>query len=231
VTAHHHDADDLRQRLRKRALAGVLLDVDGTLLDSNDAHAQAWVTACHDFGYQVSFQQVRPLIGKGGDKLLSELLGLDADAPPGQRLSTRRRDVFVRDALPSLKPTRGARALLQFLANAGLRLVVATSATGDELEALLRQAGVHDLIEHTATSSDADESKPDPHIVQAALAKAHLHAAQVLMLGDTPYDIQAASTAGVDTVALRCGGWWDDASLRDAVCIFDNPADFMRALA
>jgi phosphoglycolate phosphatase-like HAD superfamily hydrolase len=108
----------------------------------------------------------------------------------------------------------------------GLVLVVATSA-GDELGALLKQAGLADLIEVAATSDDAEKSKPDADIVQAALAKAGIGAHQAIMLGDTPYDIQAARSAGVGTVALRCGGWWKDADLAGAIGIYDDPADLL----
>lgn len=108
----------------------------------------------------------------------------------------------------------------------GLLLVVATSA-GDELSALLNQAGVADLIEVAATSDDAEKSKPDADIVQAALAKASIGAHEAIMLGDTPSDIGAASAAGVGTVALRCGGWWKDADLAGAIGIYDDPADLL----
>ena len=108
----------------------------------------------------------------------------------------------------------------------GLILVVATSA-GDELSALLKQAGLADLIEVAATSDDAEKSKPDADIVQAALAKAGIEAHHAIMLGDTPYDIQAASAAGVGTVALRSGGSWKDPDLAGAIGIYDDPADLL----
>jgi phosphoglycolate phosphatase-like HAD superfamily hydrolase len=102
--------------------------------------------------------------------------------------------------------------------------VVATSAGGDELDELLRQAGIYDLIEKTTSSSDAESSKPDPDIIQAALKKGRLEPRTAIMLGDTPYDIEAAGRAGVRAIALRCGGWWDDAALKGAVGIYDDPA-------
>jgi len=110
----------------------------------------------------------------------------------------------------------------------GLRVVIATSAGKEELDALLRQAGVDDLIDR-ATSSDAGASKPDPDIVSAALRQAKLPPAAAVMVGDTPYDIEAAKRAGVKTIALRCGGWWDDAALAGAVAIYDDPAALSEA--
>jgi phosphoglycolate phosphatase-like HAD superfamily hydrolase len=95
------------------------------------------------------------------------------------------------------------------------------------LNGLLEQAGLADLIDVPATADDAEKSKPDPDIVQAALAKTGIEAHQAIMLGDTPYDIQAARAEGVGTVALRCGGWWKDVDLAGAIGIYDDPAELL----
>jgi len=199
---------------------GVLLDVDGTLLDSNDAHARSWAEVFERHGMHIGFEQVRPLVG---DKLLPQLTGMDAESARGEELSEERRKLFLEKFLPALRPTRGARMFVERLKAKGLRVVIATSANEKELGALLHQAGVKDLIEH-ATSSDDGASKPDPDIVRAALEEAKLAPAEAVMVGDTPYDIEAAARAGVRTIALRCGGWWDDAALGGAVAIYDDPA-------
>jgi HAD superfamily hydrolase (TIGR01509 family) len=207
---------------------GVLLDVDGTLLDSNDAHARSWAEIFKRHGMDIGFERVRPLIGEGGDKLLPQLTGIGADSAEGKALSAERRELFLESYLPNLRPTRGARTLVECLKTNGLRVVIATSAGKEELDALLRQAGVDDLIDR-ATSSDAGASKPDPDIVSAALRQAKLPPAAAVMVGDTPYDIEAAKRAGVKTIALRCGGWWDDAALAGAVAIYDDPAALSEA--
>jgi HAD superfamily hydrolase (TIGR01509 family) len=204
----------------------VLLDIDGTLIDSNDAHARAWVAAFVANGYIVPFAKVRPLIGMGGDKLLPQLTGLDPESAEAQRISAARGQ-FFREELPTLQPTAGARELLVYLKEHGFSLVVATSAQADEVTAILRQAGVADLIEAASSSDDADSSKPDPDIVQAAMHKAKRHPSQCVMLGDTPYDIEAAGRARVPCIALRCGGGWTDAALADAIAIYDHPADLL----
>ena len=209
---------------RRAALAAVLLDVDGTLIDSNDAHARAWVAALHEHGYIVPFARVRPLIGMGGDKLLPGLVGLDPESGEATRIAESRAEAFRRE-LPTLRPTGGARALLELLREEGLERVVATSAQAEEVQSILEQAGVADLIGTTASSGDAEHSKPDPDIVQAALRKSGKTSAHAIMIGDTPYDIQAAKRARVPCIALRCGGWWNDAALADAVAIYDDPAD------
>src|SRR5205085_11965543 len=136
-----------------------------------DAHASSWLQVLERHGRPVPYARVRPLIGKGGDKILAELLGIGADEPLGRRLSEERRRSFLERQLPRLRPTRGARELLERMQREGLELVVATSASGDELQALLRQARVDDLIARSATASDAAHSKPDPDIVRAALKK------------------------------------------------------------
>lgn len=208
-------------------LRGVLLDIDGTLLDSNDAHASSWADVFAEFGYDIRFEHVRPLVGMGGDKLVPILTGLDHESPKGKQLSDRKKAVFEAKYLPYLKPTRGARGLLEHLLAEGLTLVIATSAGEDEMRGLLERAGVADLIHRATSSGDVESSKPDPDVIGAALRKGRLTANEVVMLGDTPYDIAAAAKAGVPTITLRCGGWWDDLALGGAVAIYNDPADLL----
>src|SRR3954453_14765057 len=124
-----------------KCLTGVLLDVDGTLVDSNDAHARAWVRALAENGITVSFERIRPLIGKGGDKLLPEAAGIEADSPRGKAISKRRAEIFQRDFFPSLRPFPGSKELLARMKQKGLRLGVASSAKEDELKGLLHLCG------------------------------------------------------------------------------------------
>lgn len=163
----------------------------------------------------------------GADRLLAELLGLAADDPLAKQLADERSRLFLERWLPSLGPTPGMRALLERLRAEGLTLVVATAAGESELPALLGQAGIEDLVDAATSSSDVRHSKPDPDIVEAALRRCGVEAAAALMLGDTPYDIEAARAADVDTIALRCGGWWDDAALAGAAAIHDSPATLL----
>lgn len=204
-----------------------LLDIDGTLLDSNDAQARAWVDALAAQGRPQPYDRVRPMIGKGGDKVLQELLGLAEDDPLAVAISDERRKRFQSRYLASLRPTRGARRLVERLQERGWKTVVATSAGEDELPALLQQADVDDLIAVATSSDDAESSKPDPDIVHAAIAKSGAHPSHALMIGDTPYDIAAARKAGVGTIALRCGGGWSDSDFEGALAIYDDPADLL----
>jgi len=204
----------------------VLFDVDGTLIDSNNAHATAWMRALREYGRRMDITQVRPLIGMGGDKLLPAIDGIEEDSPEGHAIAARKKQLF-NQMLPGLRPTRGARSLLEYLRDQGIDLVIATSADDEEMKALLRQAGVDDLVSQRATSDDAAESKPDPDIVCAALARTRSGPESAVMVGDTPYDIEAAARAGVAAVALRCGGHWSDRDLSGALYIFDDPQDLL----
>ena len=208
-------------------LKGVLLDIDGTLLDSNDAHAAAFTRAFAEHGLDIPFDHVRPLVGMGSDKLIPSLTGFEHDTREGKAIVERKKGIFEERYLPDLKPTPGARALLKRLLADGLALVVATSAGGDEMNGLLERAGVADLIHDATSSSDVDNSKPDPDVIGAATKKSKLKPRDLIMLGDTPYDIEAAEKAGIRTIALRCGGWWDDDALDGAMAIYDDPGDLL----
>lgn len=208
-----------------RIVRGVLLDIDGTLLDSNEAHAAAFTDALAEERVYVAFSRVRPLIGMGADKLLPAL-GVDAKSKTGERIARRKKEIFRERYLPQIRPFRGARDLLAHMKKLEIARVVATSAGDDELHDLLHAAKIEDFIEHETSSSDAKASKPDPDIVEVAIAKSHLDRRELVMLGDTPYDVEAALRAGVRIVAFRCGRHSDE-DLAGAVEIYDDPADLL----
>lgn len=201
----------------------VLFDVDGTLIDSNGAHADAWAQAFTEHGFAVEAGDLRRLIGMGGDKLLPAIAGVEESSSLGKAIATRKGALFA-DALHRLRATNGARELLEYLRAHDIDLVVATSAGDGEMRAILRQAGVDDVFSAHTTKDDAAESKPDPDIVQAAMSRANARPDATVMVGDTPYDIEAAARAGIAAVALRCGGYWTDDDLRGALDILDDPA-------
>ena len=212
-------------------MKGILLDIDGTLVMSNDAHAEAWVRAFEHFGFKAAFNAVRPLIGMGGDKLMPEIVPeLKSDTDKAAEISKYRSRLFLDEYAAKLVPAPGSRALVQKLKSQGFKLLVATSAKAEELNVLLKAAEVNDLLQQATTSDDADNSKPDPDIVHAALEKIGLPPTEVIMIGDTPYDIEAAGRAGVQLIALRCGGW-EDKDLTGALAIYDSPADLLINLA
>jgi HAD superfamily hydrolase (TIGR01509 family) len=207
----------------------VLFDIDGTLVDSNDAHAHAWIEAFAEAGVMVDFEQVRRRIGMGGDKLMPEVSGHTEDSTVGQRISKRRREIFTEKYLPRLERFEGASELVTAVKNRGLTAVAASSAKKDELQKLLEIAGAAALLDGATSSDDAEESKPDPDIVHAALKQANAQPADAVMVGDTPYDIEAARRAGVRVIAFRSGGWRDE-DLAGAEAVYDGPADLLAQL-
>jgi HAD superfamily hydrolase (TIGR01509 family) len=211
-------------------IRGVILDIDGTLVDSNRQHAQAWFDAFTEAGLTGGTAlDVQRLIGMGSDKLIPAAVGLPGDGPEAEHLAERRAAIFRELYLPGLRPTPGAAALVEALRDRGLELAVASSARSDELHSLLEAAGVPWLADR-ATSGDAVEgSKPEPDVIEAALGELGLSPDEVVLIGDTPYDVEAGVRAGVTVVALRCGGW-DDLSLRDAAAVYRDPAELLEGL-
>lgn len=211
-------------------LKAVLFDVDGTLVDSNDAHAHAWVKAFAQSGVEVDYAHVRRCIGMGGDKLMPEVSGIAEDSERGLVIAERRGEIFKTVFLPHLRPFPEAAALVAAMKARGLVTVAASSASKEDLRALLKVAAVDTAMDDATSSDDAEESKPEPDIVLAALKRAEATAEEAVMIGDTPYDVAAAQKAGVRIIALRCGGW-GDADLKGAVAIYDGPWDLLRELA
>ena len=212
------------------SLKAVLIDVDGTLVDSNDAHAAAWVKAFTEHGVVVDPVHVRRCIGMGGDKLMPDVSGLSEDSEQGAAIAQRRGEIFKTEHLPHLRPFKGAAELVAALKALGLTAVAASSASKEDLEALLRVAKAQALLDDATSSDDAQDSKPAPDIVEAALKLAGAQPHEAIMIGDTPYDIQAAQQAGVRTIAFRSGGWNDD-DLQGAIEIYDGAAHLLSKLA
>lgn len=206
----------------------VLFDVDGTLLDSNGAHAASWAEALRAHQIDAPVVEVRRLVGMGGDKLLPAIAGIAAESEAGRAITRRKKEIFA-ELLPALHATRGARWLVEFLVAGGVPIAIATSADAEETRALLRQAGVDDLIPLRASKDDAGGSKPEPDIVRAALEKAGGGFTAPVLVGDTPYDVEAASRAGIRSIALRCGGFWPDHDLAGAIELHDDPSGLLRS--
>jgi HAD superfamily hydrolase (TIGR01509 family) len=206
-------------------VSAVIFDVDGTLIDSNAAHAEAWARALSEHGFASTPARIRPLVGMGSDKLLP-MIGLEEASDQARAVARRKKELFAKQ-LPRLQPTPGARALVAYFRDQQKEIVIATSAGDDEMDALLQQAGVGDLIPKRTSSDDADRSKPDPDIVVAALQRTGASRDRAVMIGDTPYDVEAARRAGIRAVAFRCGGHWSDADLKNAIHIADDPAGLL----
>ncbi|TBR23138.1 MAG: HAD family hydrolase [Reyranella sp.] len=213
----------------KDSFKAVIFDVDGTLIDSVDVHAQAWVDAFAEFGRDVRFGDVRRQIGKGGDQLMPVFLSKAEIDRFGERLEDRRGVLLKERYLHRIRPFPAVRELFQRVIADGKAIALASSAKEDELEQYKKIANIVDLIDVETSSDDAEKSKPHPDIFQAALAKLdNLPPEQVIVIGDTPYDAEAAGKAGLRTIGLLCGGWSEE-ELKQAGCVavLRDPADLL----
>ena len=202
-----------------------IFDLDGTLIDSVDLHALAWHEAMVKFGHNVSFEQARSQIGKGGDKLLPVFLSADEQGDHGQELDAWRGERFKTKYLPLVRPFSAVPDLLRRVRDAELSIAIASSAKRDELDKYLEIAGITTLVDATTSSEDADESKPSPDVFEIVLKLLKIGAAEAVAIGDTPYDAIAAGKVGIATIGVLCGGFTED-SLRRAGCaeVYPGPA-------
>lgn len=199
------------------ALSAVIFDVDGTLIDSNSAHLEAWVRALEQHQYRVSTDRIAVEIGKGGDKLVPSILGEQVESRDGKSLRKRHTAEYIKIAQSThLKVFPGVKDLLAKLRRQGLKLALATSSKRNELEITQRSAEVDWSSEFhvIVTGDDADESKPSPDLLDIAAKKLQLSPAQCLMIGDTPYDAQSSRDAGIVSLGVTCGGMNDARTLR-----------------
>ena len=202
----------------------VLLDVDGTLVDSNEAHAHAWIETLARFGHEVAFARVRSLVGMGGDRLIEMTVGIARDDPRNKKIADARSEIFRERWMSAVRPLRGARELLLRLRHEGYQYALASAARTEELEPLLAIADIADLAETRTTSSEVGASKPAPDTIEAAMGKLLIvERSRTVMIGDTPYDARAAREANVAFIGVTTGGWPAEA-LAGAIAVFDGPA-------
>jgi phosphoglycolate phosphatase-like HAD superfamily hydrolase len=204
--------------------SAAIFDLDGTLLDSVDLHAIAWQEAMAKFGHDVSFEQARSQIGKGGDKLIPIFLSEEAQRDHGRELDAWRSQHFKSKYLPLIRPFSAVPDLLKRARDTGLRVAIASSAK-KELEKYLDIAGIGKLVDETTSSDDVEQSKPEPDIFEVVLQKLSIEGTDAVAIGDSPYDAEAAGRAKVRTIGVLCGGFTED-RLRRAGCVevYPGPA-------
>jgi len=210
-------------------IEAAIFDVDGTLVDSVDLHAHAWQDALRDFGHEVDFATIRGQIGKGGDQIMPVFLDPGEVEAKGKALEKHRSGIMKERYRSQIKGFPEVRNLFQRLREDGIRIALASSAKADELQIYKRIAGIEDLVDAETSSDDAERSKPFPDIFQAALSRLEgVTADAAIVIGDTPYDAEAAVKAGLRPIGVLCGGFPEEA-LRKAGCIaiFDGPADLL----
>lgn len=208
------------------AESAVLFDIDGTLVDSNYLHIHAWQRAFDEVGLDVEAWRIHQRIGMDGSTLLDEVAP-SAGSDAKERLSDLHTRFYLQTA-DLIRPLRGARRLLDAVAATGLQVILATSAPEEELVVLRKVLGRDDIVSAVTTSEDVETAKPDPGIVETALARGGIGPDQAVFVGDSVWDIRAASRAGVQCIGLQSGGL-DRLRLEaeGAVAVFENPEDLL----
>jgi HAD superfamily hydrolase (TIGR01509 family) len=210
-------------------IKAVIFDVDGTLVNSVDLHARAWQEALAHFGKHFAFERVRYQIGKGGDQLMPVFLSEEELEEFGEELEKYRGELFKREYLPRVKGFPAVRELFQRVKDEGLSIALASSAKGEELESYKKLARIEDLVEEETSADDAEKSKPHPDIFEAALERlGDTRPSEAVVVGDTPYDAEAAGKIGLRTVGLLSGGFPEE-DLRAAGCdpVYRDAADLL----
>lgn len=207
-----------------------VFDVDGTLVDTNHLHVTAWWEAFRQAGHDVVMHDIHRAVGLSGHDLIAHLLADDRDRSQDDTINAAHKTLYATyfDRLPALPRAAG---LLRTLAGQGWTVVLATSASGAELDALRRAIDADDAISATASADDVAGGKPGPEPVRRALELAGVSADRAVFVGDTVWDMEAATRAGVLSVALRCGGI-HQADLEDAgaAAVYADPADLLAQL-
>lgn len=213
------------------ARSGVLFDVDGTLVDTTFLHAVCWAEALRQHGHVVPMADVHHLIGMSGDRLLDVVLGENRDRDADEELEDAHLTLY-RQHWGRLVPLPGAAKLLHACAERGLSVVLASSASAEELSALTSALDADDAITEATSSADADSGKPAPDILQAALEQSGLAADRVVFVGDAVWDGEAAKRAGVSFIGVTCGGT-PEPKLREAgaIEVWQHPAQLLEQLA
>ncbi|MFN2502141.1 MAG: HAD family hydrolase [Pyrinomonadaceae bacterium] len=216
-------------REQNAEIKAVIFDVDGTLVDSNDLHVEAWQRAFREYGKQVSREAIHEQIGKGGDQLMPEFCSREELDRFGEELEKYRGEMFVREYLPRVRCFPRVRELFERIKGDGLKTALASSAKEDEIAQHKKSLGIDRLVDGATSADYVDSSKPDPDIFQAALdGLKDIEPHEAIVVGDTPWDVIAARKTGVQTIGVLSGGFTVD-ELRDAgaVEIYKDIADLL----
>ncbi|MBA2645279.1 MAG: HAD family hydrolase [Pyrinomonadaceae bacterium] len=211
------------------AIKAVIFDIDGTLVDSVDLHAKAWQETFKKFGKEIPFADVRRQIGKGGDQLLPVFFSKKELDEFGEKMEEYRGELFKKEYLPRVKAFAKVRELFERIRVDGKKIALASSAKEDELSTYKKLARIDDLLEGETSADDVEKSKPHPDIFEAALEElGDVAASEAIVVGDTPYDAEAAGKIKLKTVGLLCGGWSEE-ELREAGCVtvYRDAADLL----
>ena len=211
------------------ASPAVILDVDGTLVDSNYFHAVAWYRAMREHGHSPPLWRIHRAVGMGGDQLVGALLGDDVEKRQGDDIRATEKDRYF-EMIDEVQPLQGARRLIEDLKERELRVVLASSAKPEEVDHYLDLLDARELADAWTSSGDVEHTKPAPDLVRAALDR--IGGGAAVMVGDSVWDCRAASNADVDTIAVLTGGFSDAELLRaGAIIVFDSIVELCERLS
>ena len=208
-----------------------ILDIDGTLVDTNYQHVVAWYRAFRQHGHIVPMWQIHRHMGMGGDKLIASICGDEVEEEQGDDIRSAEKPLY-KAMIEEVEPLEGARGLMEDLKGLGHTVVLASSAKADELDHYLDLLDARDLADEWTSSADVEETKPAPDIVESALEKAGADPKEAVMIGDTPWDVEAAEKAGLPTIAVLTGGF-SEAELREAgaIAVFETVPELRAGLS
>lgn len=207
----------------------LLCDVDGTLVQSNWLHAEAWQIAFREMGISLELEDVRRQIGKGGDELIPVFVPWWKRKIVEDSLKTYRKFVFQHGLRQKVQPLPDVRDLLLRVKHAGIKIALSSSSDKDDLQVMKDLAHIDDLVDTETSADDADRAKPHPDIFSATLKKLGLEPHECIALGDTPYDAESAGKAGIRTIGVTTGGW-SKADLLQAGCVeaYDGATELLQ---
>jgi HAD superfamily hydrolase (TIGR01509 family) len=207
-----------------------ILDIDGTLVDTNYQHALAWFRAFKDHGIVLPIWRIHRHLGMGGDQVVEALTDEATEREQGDDIRDSEKEHYM-SLIDEVENMNGARELIEELRRRGHTVVLASSAKEDEVDHYLDQLDARDLAEDWTTSADVEQTKPEPDLVNAALQKAGADPQDATMIGDTPWDIKAAEKAGVATIAVLTGGFSiDELKESGAAAVFESIVDLCQGL-
>ena len=210
-------------------LKAILLDIDGTLVDSNDKHTDCWIEAFAHFDKEIAWEVMRQQIGKGGDLLVPDLLNAREMRKFGEKVKKYRGDLWMKKYMHSVQPFPGIKEALKELHGRGLKLAFASSSNENEVEYYVSLLEAEQVLEGSTSKGDAQFSKPSPEIFQAALERVGTKQERTLVAGDTPYDVLASHRACLAIAALLCGGF-EREQLGKAEFLFDDIPSMVKEL-
>ncbi len=189
-------------------IKAVIFDIDGTLIDSVDAHAESWVGTFKEFGKEISLEEAKKFVGMGSDQFLGDYFTKEEVEEKKEEIDKYRSELFAKEYMEKIKPFPKVRELLLKLKKDGIKIALASSATEEEVEKYEEIADIKDLVKKKTSADDSEESKPEPDIFQAAWDKlGKINKQDIVVIGDTPYDAVAAKKAGLKIIGVLSGGW------------------------